>query len=164
MISSRLLEMRQRVRDREQRKWRQQRTPSLIPECEAEGLSWTRRAARLTRRMCEAEVPVIEPDQRIARVDHRALIDEHLGHAARDLGADDRLARGLKIADEIDGFAEHLLADLSDLDGRRWHARALSPDHGGKGRQRNWQGGPNDGAGSLCHVSRTSSWREERGS
>jgi formate C-acetyltransferase len=38
----------------------------VLTECEAEGLSWTRRAARLTRRMCEAEKVVIEPGQRIA--------------------------------------------------------------------------------------------------
>ncbi len=35
-------------------------------ECEAEGLSWPQRAARLTRRQCEAETPVILPGERIA--------------------------------------------------------------------------------------------------
>ncbi len=36
-----------------------------MAELDAENLSWPRRAARLIRRMCEAEVPVIEPDERI---------------------------------------------------------------------------------------------------
>ena len=39
--------------------------PELIAECDREGLSWTARMARLTRRMCEAETVVIEPDERI---------------------------------------------------------------------------------------------------
>lgn len=65
MMVKRLKEMRDRIRDREQRKWRQDRAPDLITECEAEGLSWMMRAARLTHRQCEAERPIIEPDQRI---------------------------------------------------------------------------------------------------
>ncbi len=39
--------------------------PDLVAECDREGLSWPRRMARLTRRMCEAEQVVIEPDERI---------------------------------------------------------------------------------------------------
>ena len=37
----------------------------ILAECEREGLNWTQRAARLTRRMCEAQTVVIEPDERI---------------------------------------------------------------------------------------------------
>jgi formate C-acetyltransferase len=57
--------MRQQVRDRLHAGCRQEEIPQLVAECEAQGLSWTRRAARLTRRMCEAERVVIEPDQQI---------------------------------------------------------------------------------------------------
>ncbi len=60
-----LEEMKRRVRDGEHNRWRQDSVPDVLAECEAEGLSWVRRAARLTRRMCEAERPVIEPDERI---------------------------------------------------------------------------------------------------
>ena len=37
----------------------------MITECDAENLSWTQRNARLTVRMCEAEQPVIFPDENI---------------------------------------------------------------------------------------------------
>lgn len=42
---------------------RQPHSPDLLAECQA--LSWPRRAARLVRRMCEAEIPVLHPDERI---------------------------------------------------------------------------------------------------
>jgi pyruvate-formate lyase len=65
MLSPRLSEMRRRVRDREHAKYRQATSPNVLAQCESEGLSWMRRAAQLTRRMCEAEQVVIEPDERI---------------------------------------------------------------------------------------------------
>jgi len=65
MLSERLERMRGQVRDRCQARLRQPVAPNLIAECEAESLSWTRRAARLVRRMCEAQRPVLDPDQRI---------------------------------------------------------------------------------------------------
>jgi pyruvate-formate lyase len=65
MLTPRLREMRRRVRDHEHAKYRQTASPDVLAECEAEGLSWMRRAARLTHRMCEAERAVIEPDERI---------------------------------------------------------------------------------------------------
>ena len=40
-------------------------SPELLDECEHEGFSWPRRAARLVRRMCEAEQPYIHEDERI---------------------------------------------------------------------------------------------------
>jgi formate C-acetyltransferase len=64
-MNQRLEAMRQRVRDRLHAACRQVETPDVLGECESLGLSWTRRAARLTRRMCEAERPVIEADQQI---------------------------------------------------------------------------------------------------
>jgi formate C-acetyltransferase len=64
-MNRRLQEMRDRVREREHARYRQAWIPDIAAECDAEGLSWMRRSARLTRRMCEAQHPVIEPDQRI---------------------------------------------------------------------------------------------------
>jgi formate C-acetyltransferase len=64
-MNQRLEAMRERVRDRLHATCRQADAPSVLGECEALGLSWTQRAARLTRRMCEAEQPVIDADQQI---------------------------------------------------------------------------------------------------
>ena len=64
-MNERLREMRRRVRVGEHKRFRQDRAPDVQAECEAERLSWPRRVARLTRRMCEAERPVIEPDEEI---------------------------------------------------------------------------------------------------
>ena len=66
MLSERLETMRTRVRNREMAKWRQPAAPDVLAECERENLSWPRRVARLTRRQCEAETPVIEAGDRIA--------------------------------------------------------------------------------------------------
>lgn len=64
-LSPRLVEMRQHIRDGEQKRWRQSRPPDVLTECERENLSWMRRTARLTRRICEAQDVVIGTDERI---------------------------------------------------------------------------------------------------
>lgn len=64
-MNQRLETMRQRVRDRLHVECRQAESPDVLRGCEAEGLSWPRRSARLTRRMCEAERPAIDADQQI---------------------------------------------------------------------------------------------------
>ncbi len=64
-MNERLLNMKQRVRAGEHRALRQAASIDVLTECEAEGLSWTRRVARLVRRQCEAERVVIEPNERI---------------------------------------------------------------------------------------------------
>jgi len=64
-LSERLVEMRERVRRGDHRQWRQERSPDLLAECDGLGLTWAQRAARLTSRMCEAEIPVVLPDERI---------------------------------------------------------------------------------------------------
>jgi len=64
-MNQRLQEMRERVRDRRQRAGRQAEGISLLPECQAENLSWMRRAARLTVRQCQAEKVVIEDGEQI---------------------------------------------------------------------------------------------------
>jgi len=54
-----------RVRNLEHKAVRSKAAPNLVAECDREALSWPRRAARLVRRMCEAERPYIHPDERI---------------------------------------------------------------------------------------------------
>jgi pyruvate-formate lyase len=64
-MNQRLIDMKQRVREGMHHKLRQSALIEVLSECEREGLSWPRRAARLVRRQCEAEQVVIEPDERI---------------------------------------------------------------------------------------------------
>ena len=65
--TNRLDRMKSRVRDGEHKRFRRDTVPDVLSECDREGLSWPRRAARLVCRMCEAEGqhPVIESDDRI---------------------------------------------------------------------------------------------------
>ena len=62
-LSPRLAEMKRRIRAREHHRYRTTDTVDVLAECERENLNWTQRAARLTRRMCEAQSVVIEPDE-----------------------------------------------------------------------------------------------------
>jgi formate C-acetyltransferase len=64
-MNQRLETMRTRVRERRHAACRQAVAPEVLGQCESQGLSWTRRAARLTSRMCAAEQPLIEADQQI---------------------------------------------------------------------------------------------------
>jgi len=64
-LSPRLAEMKRRIRAGEHHRFRTTETVDVLAECEREGLDWTQRAARLTRRMCEAQTVVIEPDEQI---------------------------------------------------------------------------------------------------
>jgi pyruvate-formate lyase len=64
-MNQRLEIMKARIRSGAHRTWRQCEPVSLLPECEARGLSWMQRVALLTVRQCEAERVVIEPDERI---------------------------------------------------------------------------------------------------
>jgi hypothetical protein len=64
-LSPRLAEMKRRIRAGEHHRFRVTDTVDVLTECEREGLDWTQRAARLTRRLCEAQTVVIEPDERI---------------------------------------------------------------------------------------------------
>jgi len=65
--TNRLDRMKSRVRDGEHKRFRTDTVPEVLSECDREGLSWPRRAARLIGRICEAEGqhPVIESDDRI---------------------------------------------------------------------------------------------------
>src|SRR5512133_277818 len=64
-MNQRLETMKTRIRSGEHHVFRQCEPVSLLPECEARGLSWMQRAALLTVRQCEAERVVIDPDERI---------------------------------------------------------------------------------------------------
>ena len=88
-MNERLEGLRARTREGHFRQYRQRGGPDLVAECDHEQLSWPRRMARLTRRMCEAEIVVIEPDERI--VFTRTLravppIHSPADHAALTLG------------------------------------------------------------------------------
>ncbi|HEX7974222.1 MAG TPA: pyruvate formate lyase family protein [Anaerolineales bacterium] len=64
-MDKRLEELKRRVRDGEHHTLRKKEPTHILEECEAENLSWPKRAARLTVRQCQAETPVIGPDERI---------------------------------------------------------------------------------------------------
>ena len=64
-LSPRLAEMKHNIREGKHHRVRDTGTHDLVSECDAEHLSWSQRASRLTRRMCELERVVIEPDERI---------------------------------------------------------------------------------------------------
>jgi formate C-acetyltransferase len=64
-LAPRLIAMKRRIRAGEHHHFRDAEPIDVRSECEAEGLSWVQRAARLTRRMCEAQTVVIEPDERL---------------------------------------------------------------------------------------------------
>ncbi len=64
-MNARLEEMKRRIRNGEHRSARQTAGIDVLAECEAEGLFWPRRVARLVHRQCEAEQVVIGPDEQI---------------------------------------------------------------------------------------------------
>jgi formate C-acetyltransferase len=64
-LSPRLAEMKRRIRAGEHHRFRITDSVDILAECELEGLNWTQRSARLTRRLCESQTVVIEPDERI---------------------------------------------------------------------------------------------------
>jgi pyruvate-formate lyase len=64
-MNERLVAMKRRVREGEHFRLRRAEPIAIMEECDREGLSWVRRAARLTVRQCQAETPVIMPDEKI---------------------------------------------------------------------------------------------------
>ena len=64
-MKPRLDELKRRIRLGEHRSARQSAPIEILAECEAEGLSWPRRVARLVRRQCEAERVMIDPGEQI---------------------------------------------------------------------------------------------------
>jgi pyruvate-formate lyase len=64
-MNQRLEFLKQRVRAGAHRSARQAAPIDILPECDAEGLSWRRRVGRLVRRQCEAERVIIDPLERI---------------------------------------------------------------------------------------------------
>ena len=64
-MNERLILLKHRMKAGEHWTLRQAQPIDLLPECEKEGLSWSRRVARLVRRQCEAERVVIGPEEKI---------------------------------------------------------------------------------------------------
>jgi formate C-acetyltransferase len=64
-MNERLELLKIRMRAGEHKTLRQAHAIQLLPECEAEYLSWPHRVARLVRRQCEAEQVLIAPEERI---------------------------------------------------------------------------------------------------
>ncbi len=64
-MNERLILLKQRMKAGEHWTLRQAQPIDLLSECENEGLSWPRRAARLVHRQCEAEGVVIAPEEKI---------------------------------------------------------------------------------------------------
>jgi formate C-acetyltransferase len=64
-MNARIKSLRERVHNREQAAERTTPVPDVLAECLAENLNLMQRSARLTRRMCESEHPVIWPEERI---------------------------------------------------------------------------------------------------
>lgn len=64
-MNERLLRMKQSVRDGEHHRLRRSEPIDILEECDREQLSWTQRATRLIVRQCQAETPVILPDEQI---------------------------------------------------------------------------------------------------
>lgn len=64
-LEPRLAAMRRRLREGGYHRFRTEDRVDIVKECDALEFSWTQRAARLTRRMCEAQRVVIHPEERI---------------------------------------------------------------------------------------------------
>jgi len=64
-MNPRIEELKRRVRDGDHRSKRQGDPIDILEECEAERLSWPKRAARLAVRQCEAETVVIAAEEEI---------------------------------------------------------------------------------------------------
>jgi pyruvate-formate lyase len=64
-MNERLELMKKRLRDHDHRSVRSPAPIDVLKECEAENLTWPRRVARLIRRQCEAEQPMIGTDEQI---------------------------------------------------------------------------------------------------
>ncbi len=64
-MNARLTKLKNRARNRAYKKYRLESTPDFVHEFDRDGLSWVRRVSMLTRRMCEEQEVIIEPDERI---------------------------------------------------------------------------------------------------
>ncbi len=64
-MNDRLVLLKNKMRVGEHKVFRQGTLINILPECENEGLTWSRRVARLVRRQCEAERVVIGPEEKI---------------------------------------------------------------------------------------------------
>lgn len=95
-LEPRLVEMKRALRNGHYSRFRASEAINILPECEAENLSWPKRAARVVRRMCEAQRVIINPEETIVftrtvakvpaiynETEYRTLVD---GHKLHELG------------------------------------------------------------------------------
>lgn len=64
-LNPRLAAMKKSIRDGQHKHFRSSSAADLLTEAQVENLSWIRRNARLTRRMCEVQCVIIGPDEQI---------------------------------------------------------------------------------------------------
>ncbi len=65
-LNPRLAELARNTRSGAHHRYRKDVAMNLADECRRENLSWPRRVSRLIIRMCQAETPIVMPDDRIA--------------------------------------------------------------------------------------------------
>ncbi|MFH1614060.1 MAG: pyruvate formate lyase family protein [Planctomycetota bacterium] len=75
-MNERLNTLRDRVRRRDYKKYRLEKPPVFIAEFNGKNLSWPKRISRLTRRTCQAQKVVIEPEQRIVFIQTAPLVGD----------------------------------------------------------------------------------------
>jgi len=65
-MNNRLERLKQKARDIDHKTYRQSRSINILPELDADNLTWMRRMAHLTAMQCRAEIPFIDADEQIA--------------------------------------------------------------------------------------------------
>lgn len=65
-MNDRLERLKDKARDINQKTYRQNQPLDLLSDINAQNLTWMRRMAYLTARQCQAEIPIIDPDEQIA--------------------------------------------------------------------------------------------------
>lgn len=64
-MNERLKRLKVKARDLDQKSYRQSRSLNILSDINAQNLTWMRRMAYLTARQCQAEIPIIDPDEQI---------------------------------------------------------------------------------------------------
>jgi formate C-acetyltransferase len=64
-MNERLKRLKVKARDLDQKSYRQSQPLNILSDINAQNLTWMRRMAHLTARQCQAEVPIIDPDEQI---------------------------------------------------------------------------------------------------
>lgn len=64
-MNKRLERLKVKARDLDQKSYRQSQSLNILSDINAQNLTWMRRMAYLTARQCQAEIPIIDPDEQI---------------------------------------------------------------------------------------------------